>query len=155
MFPISSESVQIWQCNNDYCKFKMAAAVILAFDGGLPVLTLSDRGYCIERVFQSSSRSIYIWPSYCDFRKIKMAAAAILVFDVGLPVSILSDRDVVGNVYLKFHQDRSIFDRVIVIFINSRWRPPPSWFPTMDFRFRYFPMADVVLNVSFKFHQER
>ena len=70
----------------------MAAAAILVFYDGLPVLIFSDGGFWIARVIQISSRSVNTWPSYRHFCKFKMAAAAILVFDVGLPVLILSDR---------------------------------------------------------------
>ena len=70
----------------------MAAAAILDFEVGLPLLVFSDRACCVERVFQISSRSVNIWPSYSHFSKFKMAAAAILVFDAGLTVSILFDR---------------------------------------------------------------
>ena len=59
------------------------------------------------------------------------------------------------NVCFKFHQDRSIFDRVIVIFVNSRWRQPPSWFLTENLRIRVMQIADVVRNLCFKFHEDR
>ena len=65
-----------------------------------------------------------------------MAAAAILVFDLQLPVLVSQIGDVPVNARFKFHEDRSIFGRVIVVFVNSRWRPPPFWFLTCDFRFQ-------------------
>ena len=66
----------------------MAATAILVFDVALPVLILSDRGCCDERVLHISSTSVNILPSYIDFCKFKMAAAAIRVFDSGLAVAV-------------------------------------------------------------------
>ena len=105
----------------------MAAAAILVLGVRLPVSILSDRGCCIVRVFQSSSRSVNIWPSYNDFCKFKMAAAFRFRF---CPIG-----DVIINVCVKFHQDRSIFGRVTVISVISRRRRPPSWFLKIYFQF--------------------
>ena len=138
VFHTSCRSVNISPSYSDFCKFKMAASAILVFDVGFAFPIFSDRGGYRESVIQISSRSVNIWRRYKDLCKFKMAPAAILVFDVGLPVSIFSDRGFVANVCFKFHRNWSIFDRVIVICVNSIWRPPPSWFSMVESRFPFF-----------------
>ena len=58
-----------------------------------------------------------------------MAAVAILVCDFSyLPFCVTSIGSGVRYLHVKFHQDRIIFGRVIVIWVNSRWRPPLFYF---------------------------
>ena len=106
----------------------MAAAAILVFAFILPVLCYLNRACCEVPACQLSLISDDIWPSYSDLSEFKMAAAAILVFDFQLRFCVISIGHVVLYVHVKSHQDRTIFGRIMVICVNSRWRPPPSCF---------------------------
>jgi hypothetical protein len=70
--------------------------------------------------------------------KSKMAAAAILDFDWNFQFSNFSIQNYIRSICFKFHQNPSIYARVISIFQNSRWPPPPSWISKYDSHFRFF-----------------
>ena len=130
-----SRSVSIWPSYCDFCKINMAPTAILNFEYVFPGLIFHYSAWCGEHTCQISSRSVSIWPSYYDFCKIKMAAADILDFDCTLPVFIYLNSAWREELNVKFHQDRSVFGRVITISVKSRWRPPPSWILISHLRF--------------------